>query len=472
MYQYADTVEFDLMVVFLVVCVMPLAVFLMQSKTKVGRAISLALMVLAILYVGGFEHYRMHRPEVTEGGLKAAVFPAAFLDLIESETFTLTYLPIGADPDTIAKASAEIDRLKTTTAARVASIAPRRAAPGKRSGLGSVDPAGEPLIVHLSHKGAGDGMLRDALRALEKNTCGGASDETSDETSDEADRSPSSSPACMRWCSGTADDFRHDVHSFSFDRSTPRDMGLLGRAYRAVFVVRDPRDLVAESYLEHLDTSEAWARLPRDVLGGESFQSKLRSMSTEDGVDVEIDRFTASLSVKLGIQRAIGRLGGFAALSGQNAFPDAVASRVGDFARSLRAFARAGDPDVVFVKYEELLGAKTDGLALLGEWLGLRRGGPEMRAFVEACVDAREDERAGKVGSHTVHTNHTGADSEIYSLCEGGGCEERSRRTRRTLPPGAWRAHFTDRNAEKFDLEHGALLRSMGYSDFEEIARI
>ena len=25
---------------------------------------------------------------------------------------------------------------------------------------------------------------------------------------------------------------------------------------------------------------------------------------------------------------------------------------------------------------------------------------------------------------------------------------------------------------EKFDLEHGALLRSMGYSDFEEIARI
>ena len=122
---------------------------------------------------------------------------------------------------------------------------------------------------------------------------------------------------------------------------------------------------------------------------------------------------------------------------------------------------------MVFVKYEELLGAKTDGLTLLGEWLGLRRGGAEMRAFVEACVDAREDERAGKGGSPG-----DGADSEIYSLCEGGGCEERSRRTRRKLPPGAWRAHFTDRNAEKFDLEHGALLRSMGYSDFEEIARI
>ena len=40
------------------------------------------------------------------------------------------------------------------------------------------------------------------------------------------------------------------------------------------------------------------------------------------------------------------------------------------------------------------------------------------------------------------------------------------------MPPGAWREHFTDRNAEKFEREHGALLRSMGYYDFQEIARI
>ena len=78
MYQYADTVEFDLVVVFLVVCVMPLAVFLMQSKTKVGRAMSLALMVLAVLYVGGFEHYRMHRPEVTRGRAQGGCAPEFF----------------------------------------------------------------------------------------------------------------------------------------------------------------------------------------------------------------------------------------------------------------------------------------------------------------------------------------------------------------------------------------------------------
>jgi len=34
-----------------------------------------------------------------------------------------------------------------------------------------------------------------------------------------------------------------------------------------------------EAYLEHLTTSEAWARLPRDDLGGDSFQSRLRAMT-------------------------------------------------------------------------------------------------------------------------------------------------------------------------------------------------
>jgi hypothetical protein len=53
----------------------------------------------------------------------------------------------------------------------------------------------------------------------------------------------------------------------------PRAMSLLGRPYRAVFTVRDPRDLIAEAYLEHLSTSEAWARRPRDDLGGRGLNS-------------------------------------------------------------------------------------------------------------------------------------------------------------------------------------------------------
>ena len=54
MYRYSDTLEFDLAVLLFVVVVMPCAVLLMQSKSKLARAASFALMFLAFFYVGGF----------------------------------------------------------------------------------------------------------------------------------------------------------------------------------------------------------------------------------------------------------------------------------------------------------------------------------------------------------------------------------------------------------------------------------
>ena len=107
MYQYSETLEFDLAVVLFVVAVMPLSVFLMQSKRKVARLAAFALMFIAVVYVGGFEHYRLHRPEVTQGGLKRALVPTVVLELIESE-FQLRYLPIAADPADVAAARAAI----------------------------------------------------------------------------------------------------------------------------------------------------------------------------------------------------------------------------------------------------------------------------------------------------------------------------------------------------------------------------
>ena len=86
---------------------LPLSVFLMQSKRKVARLAAFALMFIAVVYVGGFEHYRLHRPEVTRGGLKRALVPTVVLELIESE-FQLRYLPIAADPADVAAARAAI----------------------------------------------------------------------------------------------------------------------------------------------------------------------------------------------------------------------------------------------------------------------------------------------------------------------------------------------------------------------------
>ena len=466
MYQYSETLEFDLAVVLFVVAVMPLSVFLMQSKRRVARLAAFALMFLAVVYVGGFEHYRLHRPEVTEGGLKRALVPTVVLELIESE-FQLRYLPIAADPADVAAARAAIAPPDSDAdSSRAASTSPsgRKLAPGARrfashrekaqtrsfssSSSSSLDPAGEPLMVHLSHRGAGDAFFRDVLHDLETRTCASHS---AVDAIDALAPAPATEPpgsGCARWCSGDADDFRQNVHSFSFESPHPRAMHLLGRPYRAVFVVRDPRDLIAEAYLEHLNTTEAWARLPRADLGGDSFQTRLRAMSVEEGVDLEIDRFTAAMGVQLGIQRVFGGGGVVGDLS--------LDTRVSEFVRSLRAFAVAADPDVRFVRYEDALDADRAGFELMGVWFGL--DGEPLRQFADACEGARA--RATKTERDA---SDPGAVADRATECDPDGCEERGARARTTLAPGAWREHFTAENAARFERSHETLLRGMGY---------
>jgi|AntAceMinimDraft_12_1070368.scaffolds.fasta_scaffold266535_1 amino acid permease len=53
MYTYSETLEFDLVVVLFVVAVMPLSVFLMQSRSRVARTASFGLLFLAVFYVVG-----------------------------------------------------------------------------------------------------------------------------------------------------------------------------------------------------------------------------------------------------------------------------------------------------------------------------------------------------------------------------------------------------------------------------------
>ena len=72
--MYSDTYGFDLVVVFLVAVVMPMGVLLMQSRRAGKRAGALALMVASVCYIGIFEHYRLHRPEITRAGVRRTFF--------------------------------------------------------------------------------------------------------------------------------------------------------------------------------------------------------------------------------------------------------------------------------------------------------------------------------------------------------------------------------------------------------------
>ena len=497
MYHYADTLGFDLAVVVFVVGVMPLAVFLMQSKRRLARATALALMFAAVMYVAVFEHYRLHRPEVTDLGLKRAVVPESVLDFVEARLeerqrasrerrflknqlvfAEIATLPVAADEDIVRAACAEVAASPTRAGVEpepfrlspFGKTVPRKA--GTRRGVPV--PAAGPLMVHLSHRGAGDRFFEDALRALEpRETCWDARDDDEEEDEEEdasvpdvpddvreananaaAPASPpegSGAPRCAPWRVVTADaasgfsDGRVAFETLGASRrgaseenvfvtfeSPARAAATLrrlraaetaGKPYRAVFFVRDPRDVVTQAYLDRVGR--------RRTLD----QSLDNDLLDDDLIDREIDAFTAAATAaNLGLVAELGNgLRSFLETA-VDSETDVDATRA--FASSLRFFAARSDENVRFVRFEDLLVASHAGFELLGRWFGLNERA-DVDAFADACVRARTDWAA----------------------------DAQSAKTAGAVPPGAWRGHFTARNAARFDEAHGALLRALGYPD-------
>ena len=56
-------------------------------------------------------------------------------------------------------------------------------------------------------------------------------------------------------------------------------------------LIRDPRDAIVSGYHYHLWTNESWAHEPKDEYNGLSYQQKLNSISKDDGLTLEIQRF-------------------------------------------------------------------------------------------------------------------------------------------------------------------------------------
>ena len=546
MYRYSDTLEFDLAVVVFVVGVMPLAVFLMQSKRRLARATALALMFAAVMYVAVFEHYRLHRPEVTELGLKRAVVPESVLDFVEARLeerqrasrerrflenqlvfAEIATLPVAADEDILRAACAEMAASPTRKVEPEPAAFPFGKSVPRKAGTSGIKNAQKkkrpvdagPLMVHLSHRGAGDRFFADALSALERETCGDARDETGsldipeneeeEDNPEDADdafaaaRAPASPRKPVSFKNVSASPLRRsrprcaprrvvasepgngspDALSFetlldessavgdknvfvTFESPARADatLGNLLRAAekktagvnyscRAVFFVRDPRDVVTQAYLDRIAR-----RSTLDVEHRSDFDSDLDVPGLKPdrwGIDREIDAFTAAFARRPNDKR----LAGFAGTRLGNgrggifrSFLDADASRNDTFvsreeddleendsafafASSLRAFATLSDANenvsLRFVRFEDMLVASRAGFELLGRWFGLRDGA-DVDAFADACVDAQARFDAKK-------------------------------KARGSVPPGAWRSHFTPRNAARFDRAHGALLRSLGY---------
>lgn len=100
------------------------------------------------------------------------------------------------------------------------------------------------------------------------------------------------------------------------------NLGALG-PYRGIHVMRDPRDMIVSGYHYHKWTYETWVHRPDDA--GRSYQQKLQEADPRTGLFMEIDHFIF-------------------------------------FYRDLLEGWDMGDPDILEVSYEDLMGEDRDRL--------------------------------------------------------------------------------------------------------------
>ena len=191
-----------------------------------------------------------------------------------------------------------------------------------------------------------------------------------------------------------------------------------GKPYRAVFFVRDPRDVVTQAYLDRVGRRRTLDQsLDDDVLD-------------DDLIDREIDAFTAAATAaNLGLVAELGNV------SGRSSRPPSIRKPTSTRrARSRRACVSS-----------RRARRKRALRALRGPARRIARGLRTSRAVVRAKRTRRRRRLRRRLRPRADRL--------------GGG-----RAPAGAVPPGAWRSHFTARNA-RASTAHGALLRALGYPD-------
>ena len=471
---YADTFEFDVVVVVVILVVIPASIFCMQSKrSKTKRTCAFALLLGSFLYLAIFEGVvRLRETErVNEIGLRGSLYPEKMMSTWKKER------PFRRKRRTIVKKKASSSSLSETTTHVLTS---RRKttlryfslndAPGEKDELfreekilasKALTRRGEkkPIAVHVEQKfSGGDAFFRDAFKKHEKEENGVRTAEVSFK-----------GKMKMEEDVGTA-----SVTSDGTSTLTPQILQSIfpETSYRAVFVIRDPRDVITSSYLSIISTLDAWARTKRDDLKGLSFQSVMRNLNAEVALNVEIARFmSASTDVPF-----------FTGLD--NAATAEIEKSNGAYANAILSFAEAiiGSEDstmkdtTIFVKYTDLLSANSTGFRKLSEFL--RGDASLVQSFLAAAASlrSRAETEPSLIASlvskndDTFYRHKTTVDNVRKSTDEIA------------TPPNIFKLHFTERNVENFSLLGRPLLNLLGiepdddaddsenlYADFDAI---
>ena len=472
---YADTFEFDVVVVVVILVVIPASIFCMQSKrSKTKRTCAFVLLAASFLYLAIFEGVvRLRETErVNEIGLRGSLYPERMRSTWKKER------PFRRKRRTIVekKASSSSSLSETTTHV----LTSRRKttlryfslndAPGEKDELfreekilasKALTRRGEkkPIAVHVEQKfSGGDAFFRDAFKKHEKEENGVRTAEVSFK-----------GKMTMEEDVGTA-----SVTSDGTSTLTPQILQSIfpETSYRAVFVIRDPRDVITSSYLSIISTLDAWARTKRDDLKGLSFQLVMRNLNAEVALNVEIARFmSASTDVPF-----------FTGLD--NAATAEIEKSNGAYANAILSFAEAMldsedstmKDTTIFVKYTDLLTANSTGFRKLSQFL---RGDASLeQSFLAAAASLRSrvETEPSLIASLVSKNDDTFYRHKITVDNVRKSTDEIA------TPPNIFKLHFTERNVENFSLLGRPLLNLLGiepddaaddlenlYADFDAI---
>lgn len=403
-YGYLEVLEFDIVVVLLVALVMPGGLWLAsRARTSpMRRLVAFVLVLVGVLYVGIFEHYRMHRPRITQQGLQRTVGELLPVSAVAwwDETFSAVPALQFLNLDGVELSSQSISVLQNLrdnkTHEEVEDAAPAPA------------PVSPNLLIHFGHPNTGLVFFKHLFRVFAADTC-----------------SDTNRLQCLDWDSGSGDEvFPTDATLLQVENPMPPVLNFLNqRPFRGIFTVRDPRDLVVATYFRDRNAKEPWAHMPRKEYGGKSIHQELHRLKKEEGINVEIERLNAVIH-----QEGIA----------------------GSYARSAMSFAALAHPNVTFLKYEELVKhANTQSpvaCAVIGQWFQLNA--LQLAQFVEKCLQAYD-----ALALHISDDKATG----------GGACRMDSCPSESPISMGMWQRHFTSGNVEYFNRMHSNLLKTLGY---------
>ena len=171
-------------------------------------------------------------------------------------------------------------------------------------------------------------------------------------------------------------------------------------AYRGSHMIRDPRDMTISGYFYHLWAKEKWLHIPKSRFGGQTYQSLLNSVSQQDGLICEIDRFSGSFRKMIDWDYM--------------------------------------NPNIFELRYEELLGDDGTIYRQLFRHYG----------FHEKAID-----RGVRISRRSSF--------EARSRRKVGTVQEKS--VMRSGKPGQWKDYFTDAVKNRFKEKVGDVLIELGY---------